>query len=63
MDPDGVLMEGLDGFGAPPGGANVPLGGADKFVERLMISFPCTTRLSLDFLRSRVSISEDFEIR
>lgn len=61
VDPDGVLIEGLDGFGAPPGGANVPLGGADKFVERLIMSLPCTTRLSLDFLRSRVSISIHFK--
>jgi hypothetical protein len=26
-------------------------------VERYMISFPCTTKLSLDFFKSRVSIS------
>lgn len=30
--------------------------GVDRLVERLMISFPCTTRLSVDFLRSLVSI-------
>jgi hypothetical protein len=35
--------------------------GAVRFVERLRISFPCTTILSLDFFRSRVSISVDFE--
>jgi hypothetical protein len=29
-----------------------------RFVERFMINFPCTTRLSVDFLRSRVSISK-----
>ena len=28
------------------------------FVERIMMSLPCTTRLSLDFFRSNVSISE-----
>jgi hypothetical protein len=31
--------------------------GAVRLVERLRISLPCTTMLSLDFLRSRVSIS------
>jgi hypothetical protein len=30
--------------------------GAARLVERLMMSFPCTTRLSVDFFRSRVSI-------
>ena len=33
------------------------VGGADRLVERLMISLPWTTRLSVDFLRSRVNIS------
>lgn len=28
-----------------------------RFVDRLIISFPCTTRLSLDFFKSLVSIS------
>jgi hypothetical protein len=32
-------------------------GGEERLVDRFMISFPCTTRLSLDFFRSRVSIS------
>lgn len=31
--------------------------GVSRFVDRLMISFPCTTKLSVDFLRSLVSIS------
>ena len=31
--------------------------GLDRLVERLMINLPWTIRLSLDFLRSRVSIS------
>lgn len=31
--------------------------GVSRFVDRLIISLPCTTRLSVDFLRSRVSIS------
>jgi hypothetical protein len=31
--------------------------GVSKFVDRLIISLPCTTRLSVDFLRSLVSIS------
>jgi hypothetical protein len=31
--------------------------GVDRLVERLRISLPWTTMLSLDFLRSRVSIS------
>lgn len=39
------LIDGADGAGL------------DKLVERLMISLPWTIRLSLDFLRSRVSIS------
>lgn len=30
--------------------------GVERFVDKLMISFPCTTRLSVDFFRSRVSI-------
>ena len=33
------------------------LRGAERFVEILKISLPCTTRLSFDFFRSRVSIS------
>jgi hypothetical protein len=32
-------------------------GGRLRFVDKLIISLPCTTRLSFDFLRSRVSIS------
>lgn len=32
--------------------------GRCRLVERLRISFPLTTTLSFDFLRSRVSISE-----
>jgi hypothetical protein len=32
--------------------------GVERFVERLRISFPLTTRLSLDLRRSRVSISD-----
>jgi hypothetical protein len=55
VDPCGVLR---DGRFAAFGGANVPRGAASKFVERLMMSLPCTTRLSVDFLRSLVSISE-----
>ena len=31
--------------------------GVARLVERLRMSFPCTTMLSVDFLRSRVSIS------
>ena len=31
--------------------------GCWTFVERTMMSLPCTTRLSLDFFRSNVSIS------
>ena len=31
--------------------------GGPRFVDMLTMSFPCTIRLSLDFLRSRVSIS------
>lgn len=31
--------------------------GVSVLVDRLTISFPCTTRFSFDFLRSRVSIS------
>ena len=31
--------------------------GCWTFVERIMMSLPCTTRLSLDFFRSNVSIS------
>ncbi len=35
------------------------LTGLERFVERLTMSFPWTMRLSFDFLRSRVSISND----
>jgi hypothetical protein len=31
--------------------------GVDVFVDRWMMSFPWTTRLSLDFFRSRVKVS------
>lgn len=58
-NPDAVEVDGVprDGLLAEAAAAMLPRGGADKFVHRLMMSFPCTTRLSLDFLRSRVSIS------
>ena len=41
------------------GGGRLPeeVAGACKLVERFTMSFPCTTRLSVDFFRSRVSIS------
>jgi hypothetical protein len=44
-----VIPETWDGPGLDMGWATL--------VERYMISFPWTTRLSLDFLRSKVSIS------
>jgi hypothetical protein len=50
----------MDGCGDAVGrvGLAAPwLMGAARLVERLRMSFPCTTMLSLDFLRSRVSIS------
>jgi len=58
---DGVRSECLlaDGPGCEegPGCAAAAFLGPVKLVERLMISFPCTTRLSCDdFLRSRVTI-------
>ena len=46
-----------DGLLLLPGGARLPRGGASKFVEMLIISLPCTTKLSVDFLRSRVIIT------
>src|SRR5277367_3220225 len=55
--------EELDAFGVPREGlltdaaAILTRGGALRLVDRLMISFPCTTRLSFDFFKSRVSIS------
>ena len=56
-DPWGVLLKegrlALAGFE----GARLFRGGASKLVDRLIMSFPWTTRLSVDFLRSRVSIS------
>jgi hypothetical protein len=45
----------VDEFG--PGRAPGPPLAVVRFVERLIMSFPCTTRLSFDFFRSRVSIS------
>jgi hypothetical protein len=42
-------------FGRAPGGA-CPRAGVERLVDRLTMSLPCTTRLSDDFLRSRVSI-------
>ena len=40
------------------GGGRVELvEGACRLVDKLTINFPCTTRLSVDFLRSRVNIS------
>jgi hypothetical protein len=48
MSREGLLDDDVGGCGARVGAA--------RLVERLTISFPCTTRLSVDFLRSRVSI-------
>jgi hypothetical protein len=45
---------GRDGLEAPFWAAEM---GVERFVERFIISLPCTTRLSLDFFRSLVSIS------
>ena len=36
--------------------------GVPRFVDRLTISFPWTIKLSFDFLRSRVSISNAFHV-
>lgn len=41
---------------ADAGSCCVGRAGVERLVERLMINLPCTTRLSVDFLRSRVSI-------
>ena len=54
--PLGVRLVEMDGREAALAG---PLAGCDRFVERFKMSFPCTTRLSLLFLRSLVSISDD----
>jgi hypothetical protein len=55
-----VLIDGLVALEGLIEGADCPArGGSFKFVDRLMINFPCTTRLSVDFLRSRVSISAE----
>jgi hypothetical protein len=56
-------LEALEVLGAPREGlfpepeAIFPRGGAERLVDRFMINLPCTTRLSFDFFRSRVSIS------
>ena len=47
-----LAADGTAGCAAP-----LRLSGAERFVEILKISLPCTTRLSFDFFRSRVSIS------
>jgi hypothetical protein len=52
-----VLIDGLVAFEWLFEFADCPRGGSFRFVDRLMINFPCTTRLSVDFFRSRVSIS------
>lgn len=52
----------VDGVGLAGGAADRTCPGAVmgllRSVERLMISFPWTTRLSLDFFKSRVIISK-----
>jgi len=58
VEPWGVCKDGrLELLGWLFGGAKLPGGGASRLVERFMMSFPFTTRLSVDFLRSLVSIS------
>lgn len=47
--------EGPASGGRPPAPAICPRG-AERLVERLTMSLPCTTRLSVDFLRSLVSM-------
>lgn len=54
--PDIVEPWGVFRAGRLDGGA-LFRGGPARLVDRLIISLPCTTRLSVDFLRSRVSIS------
>lgn len=56
FDDDGALtIELLDGTRLPDRCGRAM--GFPRLVDRLMISFPCTIKLSFDFLRSRVSIS------
>lgn len=57
VEPWGVCKDGRLELVGWFGGARLPGGGASRLVERFMISFPLTTRLSVDFLRSLVSIS------
>jgi len=42
-------------------GARLLRAGSERFVDKFMMSFPWTTKLSVDFLRSRVSISVNHE--
>jgi hypothetical protein len=55
---EGPLTDGCgEAVGRVPFVAPPCLMGSCRLVERLRISLPCTTMLSFDFLRSRVSIS------
>lgn len=58
-DDEKALFELVDDASAETGrAAAVPLRiGAETFVERWMMSLPCTTSWSFDFLSSRVSVS------
>lgn len=58
VDPWGVpLKEGRLALAEFDGPRLLFRAGSERFVDKFMINFPWTTRLSVDFLRSRVSIS------
>jgi hypothetical protein len=58
LNPETVELLGVPSEGLlPEPEAIFPRGGAERLADRLMINLPCTTRLSFDFFRSRVSIS------
>jgi hypothetical protein len=57
LDPGDMLRDGRLPLEWAVGTRLLFRNGVSRFVDRLMISLPCTTKLSVDFLRSRVSIS------
>lgn len=54
--PSGTSDDELAGPGRPAGPPACPRAGVVRLVERLTINLPCTTRLSVDFFKSLVSM-------
>ena len=57
LDPGDILRDGRLPLEWVDGASVLFRTGVSRLVDRLMINLPCTTKLSEDFLRSRVIIS------